>query len=218
MYVSRHHQLSDRETLYALMQAHPLGAWVCQAQGVLVANHVPFLLDRGRGEFGTLVGHVSRANSVWRGLGTDTPSMVMFQGPQSYISPGWYPSKALRGEVVPTWDYVVAHVHGVARIFEDRDGLLDMLNRLTDAHEARRPAPWRVADAPAAYIDGLLRGIVGIEIPIARVEGKLKASQDEAWQDRQGTAKGLEESGRDEARALAGWVRGAMDADPSGPG
>ena len=108
MYVTKHHQLDDREAMFSLMDAYPLGAWVCAGQDGLVANHVPFLLDRNQGPAGTLIGHVARANPVWRALHTATPSVVLFQGPQSYITPGWYPGKAEHGKVVPTWNHVNA--------------------------------------------------------------------------------------------------------------
>jgi transcriptional regulator len=147
---------------------------------------------------------------VWRELQETTPSVVMFQGPQTYITPGWYPGKAEHGKVVPTWNYTVAHAHGVTRVVEDRDWLLDMLNRLTGVHEATQPAPWRVADAPADYIDAMLRAIVGIEIPIARLEGKCKASQDEDLQDRIGTVRGLQQCPQDAAQAMARLVDNAI--------
>lgn len=212
MYVNPLHRLTDRETLFALMASHPLGAWVCDGRDGLIANHVPFLLDRSRGQFGTLIGHVSRANPVWRELGSAGPSVVMFQGPQAYITPGWYPSKAEHGEVVPTWNYVVAHAHGVARAVEDRDWVFNMLKRLVAAHEAARPSPWSVSDAPAPFMEKMMRAIVGIEIPIDRLEGKLKASQDEAMADRLGTVRGLREQACDTARAMAALVRDAIDA------
>lgn len=210
MHVSKHHALDDREAVFGLMEAHPLGAWVCQTASGLVANHVPFLLDRSRGEFGTLVGHVARANPVWRELGAAAPSVVMFQGPQAYISPGWYPGKVAHGKVVPTWNYTVAHAHGIARAVDDRDWLLDMLSRLTATHEAGQPMPWRMGDAPADYIDRMLRAIVGVELPIERLEGKLKASQDEDLADRLGTVRALRSDPRDEARAVAGLVEKAL--------
>jgi transcriptional regulator len=159
-----------------------------------------------------LIGHVARANPVWRELGAAAPSVVMFQGPQAYITPAGTRVKAEHGRVVPTWNYVVAHAHGVARAIEDRDWLLDMLNRLTDATRRATPCPGRVGDAPRA-IDRLMRAIVGIEIPIDRLEGKLKASQDEARQDRLGTVQGLRAQAGDEARAMADWVQQALDAD-----
>jgi transcriptional regulator len=216
MYVNPRHELADHGSLLALMASRPLGAWVCQGRDGLIANHVPFLLDRSRGPLGTLIAHVARANPVWRELGAAAPSVVMFQGPQAYITPGWYPSKAAHGKVVPTWNYVVAHAHGMARAIEDRDGLLDMLNRLTDVHEARRAVPWRVGDAPSSFIDQLLRAIVGIEIPVDRLEGKLKASQDEALQDRLGTVRGLHGETSAEAGSMADLVMKAMGAEAAG--
>jgi transcriptional regulator len=215
VYVNPLHRFTDREALFSLMASHPLGAWVCHGRDGLVANHVPFLLDRSRGPLGTLIGHVSRVNPVWHELAS--PCVVMFHGPQAYITPGWYAGKAEHGQVVPTWNYVVAHAHGMARAIQDRDGLLDLLNRLTDVHEARQAVPWRVGDAPASFIDRMLRGIVGIEIPIDRLEGKLKASQDEAMPDRLGTVLGLQARPCGEAQAMAALVASAIDADAAGP-
>jgi transcriptional regulator len=213
MYVNPSHQLTDREAIFSLIASHPLGAWVCHGREGLIANHVPFLLDRSRGPHGTLIGHVARANGVWRELDAATPSVVMFQGPQAYITPGWYPGKTEHGRVVPTWNYMVAHAHGVARAIEDREWLLDMLNRLTDAQEARQAAPWSVSDAPRSFIDKLMGVIVGIELPIERLEGKLKVSQDEANQDRRGTVQGLRNKPGDETEAVADLVGKAMEAD-----
>lgn len=214
MYLSPQHRLNDREAVFALLESRPLGAWVCQGAGGLIANHIPFVLDRSRGPFGTLIGHVSRANTVWRELGPATPSLVMFQGAQAYITPAWYPSRTQDGKVVPTWNYLVAHAHGVARAIEDRGWLLDMLNRLSGVHEAGQPMPWRVGEAPAAYIDAMLRAIVGIEMPIDRLEGKLKASQDEALQDRVGTVRGLQQSSDPESAAMADLVARAIETEP----
>lgn len=216
MYLSKHHRLTDQASIFSLIESHPLGAWVCTGSDGLVANHLPFHLVRDRGPLGTLIGHVARANPVWRTLSADTPSVVMFQGPQAYITPGWYPGKTSHGQVVPTWNYVVAHAHGVARVVEDKDWLRAMLERLTDGQEAGRAAPWRVGDAPPAYLDGLLRAIVGIEIPIARLEGKLKASQDEALEDRVGTVEGLRQAPDGMARAMADWVEQALRAEAAG--
>ena len=216
MYIPPRHRLADRDAVRALLAAHPLGTWVCAAPGGLCANHVPFLLDRDRGPEGTLIGHVARANPVWRSLDPSVSSVVAFQGPQAYISPGWYPGKAAHGSVVPTWNYVVAHAHGVARAVHDRDRLLAMLRRLTDTHEARQAAPWQVGDAPAGYIDQMLRAVVGIEIPIDRLEGKCKASQDEDLPDRHGTVRGLRAQGGDEAGAVADLVQQALARDAGG--
>jgi len=215
MYVSKHHQLQPGEAIFSLVESHPLGAWVCHAQDGLVANHVPFLLDRTRGPHGTLMGHVARANGVWRQLTSTVPSVVMFQGPQAYITPGWYPGKTAHGKVVPTWNYVVAHAHGIAQVVEDRDWMLDMLHRLTESQERIQTIPWRVGDAPADFIDTMLRAIVGIEIPIDRLEGKLKASQDEELQDRYGTVNGLRSGSCDDSFAMADLVMQAINAEVS---
>ena len=212
MYIRQDHQLTDLHAKFALVEEHALGAWVVASPDGMIANHVPFLLDRSRGPHGTLVGHVARANPVWRALDTATSSLVMFQGPQSYITPNWYPGKAEHGKVVPTWDYAVVHAHGVARAVEDPAWLLEMLERLTNANEAAQPAPWQVKDAPADYIHKLLRAIVGIEMPIDRLDGKLKASQDEAVRDRLGTVAGLRGLVRPKA-AMADLVQQAVEAE-----
>ena len=191
---------------------------MCTGQGELIANHIPFFLDRHRGPHGTLLGHVARGNPVWRALAGGAPSVVMFRGPQAYITPGWYPGKAEHGQVVPTWNYVVVHAHGVALAVDDREGLLDMLNRLTDANEAHQAAPWRVGDAPTDYIDKLLRAIVGIEMRITRLEGKRKLSQDESGPDRLGTVQGLLRSpGHADMADMADLVMQAIQADSDTP-
>jgi len=210
VYVPKDHALPDINDAHALIEASPLGGWVAPSEDGLVANHIPFLLDRSRGEFGTLVGHVSRANPVWRQLPDSEPSVVMFQGPQSYVTPGWYPSKLEHGKVVPTWNYAVAHAHGVARAVDDRDWLYEMLVRLTAVNESTRPSPWKVTDAPADYVNKLIRAVVGIEIPVDRLVGKVKASQDEALQDRLGTVTGLVAEGSDNASRMASLVNKAM--------
>lgn len=188
----------------------PIGAWVCPSADGLIANHIPFLLDKSRGKFGTLLGHVSRANPVWQRLLEGTQSVVMFQGPHAYITPGWYPSKSEHGKVVPTWNYTVAHAHGMPRAVHDEAWLLDLLFRLTTVHEASQRLPWNVSDAPRDFIDKLLRGIVGIEIPIDSLNGKIKVSQDEALQDRWGTVDGLRAEGSSNASAMALLVQQAI--------
>lgn len=213
MYIRKQHQLTDHGAIFSLIDSHALGAWVCTLEGALVANHIPFFLDRSQGPMGTLVGHVSRANPVWRALEAGVPSVVLFQGPQRYITPGWYPGKAAHGKVVPTWNYVVAHAHGVARARQEPDWLRGMLIRLTSVHEADQPAPWSLDEAPADYIDKMLTAIVGIEIPIDRLEGKCKASQDEDWPDRVGTVAGLAQCPGGDAQAMAQLVQGALDAE-----
>jgi transcriptional regulator len=213
MYIRKQHQFTDREAIFSLIETHALGAWVCQVDGALEANHIPFFLDRSRGASGTLIGHVSRANPVWRALAAGLPSVVLFQGPQSYITPGWYPGKAAHGKVVPTWNYVVAHVHGLARVRQEREWLLGMLQQLAQVHESTQAVPWRLDDAPAEYIDKMLQAIVVIEIPIDRLVGKRKVSQDEDMPDRVGTVAGLGQTPGDNARAMALLVQQAIDSE-----
>ncbi len=208
MYVCKHHQLNEPEAILALIEsagASPrMGWWRTISRFSWTAPQVPM---------STLMGHVARANSVWRQLLADTASVVMFQGAQSYITPGWYPGKAEHGKVVPTWNYTVAHVHGIARAIEDPKWMLDMLNRLTDAQESRQTRPWHVSDAPPDFVEKLMRGIVGIEIPIDRLEAKLKASQDEDLQDRRGTVTGLQSVPGDQTRAMADLVLAAISTE-----
>ena len=207
MYVPQHFEERDVAVLHALIGAHPLGTWVIHAGGELVVNHIPFLLDSNRGEHGTLVGHVARANPVWKALSGKTASVVIFQGPQAYISPSWYPTKHAHGKAVPTWNYVVVHAHGVPRAVEDRDWLLAHVTRLSDFHESERAVPWSVSDAPPDYIDSMLKAIVGIEIPISTVVGKWKTSQNRPLPDKLGTIAGLQERGDAGSRQMASLVQ-----------
>ena len=216
MYTPAYHAFNDIEKMRAHIAAHPLGAWVCHAHGQLIANHIPFVLDAKHGSHGRLLAHVSRANSVWRELIGGAPSVVMFRGPSAYITPSWYPGKHQHGKVVPTWNYVTVHAHGMARAMEDTCWILDVLNRLTDTQESQRTEPWKVSDAPSAYIDKMLRAVVGIEITIDRVEGRLKVSQDEDEQDRRGTVEGLQHSTDASTQVLASLVLGELEESTKG--
>lgn len=215
MYQPAYHRFDDPCAQFDLMTRHPLGTWVCKTADGLTANHLPFVLDRERGAHGTLLCHVARGNPVWRALGAGQPSVVAFLGPQHYITPGWYPGKAEHGRVVPTWDYVAVHAHGVAQVVDDRDALRAQLTRLTEQQESTQERPWQVTDAPADYIDGLLRAVVCIEIRITRLEGRLKASQDEALTDREGTVRGLRANGSAMAAAMADWIDNARHQPPA---
>ena len=214
MYTPKCHALTDIGTMHAHIADHPLGAWVCTVQKQLIANHIPFILDAQNGPTGRLLGHVSRANPVWRELDGGAPSVVMFMGPHAYITPSWYPSKHQHGKVVPTWNYVTVHAHGVARAIEDPSWILDVINRLTDAQEVRRTEPWKVSDAPSGYIEKMLRAVVGIEIVIEHLEGRLKVSQDEDDQDRLGTVAGLRQSSSAPSQVLANLVLDALRTLP----
>ena len=203
MYMPTHFEESRPQVLHKLVAAHPLATWVVQGGASLQVNHIPFLLDAGRGPHGTLVGHVARANPVWQSLG---PSVAVFQGAQAYISPSWYPSKRAHGKVVPTWNYAVVHAHGTPRAIESPDALLEIVTRLTQAHEAGSAVPWVVSDAPADFIDQMLKAIVGIEMPIERLVGKWKVTQNRSAADRLGTTAGLRQQGDAQSLAMADLV------------
>ena len=209
MYLPAQFEERRPDVLHALLRAHPLATWVSQRDGELVVEHVPFLFDPARGEHGTLIGHVARANPVWRQL---SASVLVFQGPQAYVSPAWYPSKQAHGKVVPTWNYAVVHAHGQPRAIDDPAALRQIVSRLTDTHEAGRAQPWQVVDAPADYIDTLLAAIVGIEIPIERLVGKWKVSQNRSAADRAGVAAGLRADATPQAAAMAVLVQPSTDA------
>jgi transcriptional regulator len=214
MYVPAQFEESDLSVLHALIAERPLGAWVTLSQGELVVNHIPFLLDATRGEWGTLMGHVARANPVWKTFSTSLPSLVVFQGPEAYITPSSYPSKAENGQAVPTWNYAVVHAHGLPHAREEREWLFDHVTRQTDVREAAEAVPWHVSDAPVAFIEGLLRGIVGIEIPISKLVGKWKVSQNRTEADRLGAAAGLTARGDASALSMAELIRSRIKAKP----
>jgi transcriptional regulator len=191
MYNPEHFRETRQEVLHAFIDAHPLGALVTQRASGMTADHVPMLratLDDGTP---VLRGHVARANQVHRELAEDASVLVIFSGPQAYITPSFYPSKQEHGRVVPTWNYSVVHVRGRIRFIYDAPWLHDLVSQLTDRHEATRPAPWQVSDAPADYIEGMLKAIVGLEIRIEAIEGKFKQSQNRDARDRAGVAAGL---------------------------
>jgi len=207
MYVPTHFEERDIGVLHALIRSYPLGAWVAQVDQTLVANHIPFLVESTRGEYGTLVGHVARANPIWKSFSKEVASLVIFQGPQTYITPSWYPTKHAHGKAVPTWNYAVVHAHGVPRAIEDRDWLLKHVTQLSDLQESERAVPWSVSDAPPDYIDTMLKAIVGVEIPISTVVGKWKTSQNRPLPDKLKIIAGLCERGDGNSRQMAALVQ-----------
>lgn len=186
---------TDTATLFALMRQHPLGMLVTGGGDALEANHLPFLVDDGRGEFGTLVAHVARANRVWQDASDGDAVLVVFRGAHGYVSPNWYPSKQDTHRHVPTWNYEVVHAHGRLRIIDDEKYVRGVVARLTREHESRLPDPWRMSDAPADYLAEELAHIVGIEVEITRLEGKRKLSQNRTPEDFDGAVRGVEGSG-----------------------
>lgn len=203
MYLPKAFEETDVETLRALVRAQPLGTWITQSDGELCVDHLPFLLREGGGPCGTLVGHVARTNPVWRSLDAGTSSIVVFQGANSYITPSWYPSKHATGKAVPTWNYAVVHAHGTPRAIDDPAWILAHLEEVTATHEADQALPWKLADAPPGFVASLAENIVGIEIPLAKLVGKWKMSQNRSPADRLGVVAGLTAKGTPSAQAVA---------------
>jgi transcriptional regulator len=206
MYIPKHFEETNIATLHGLMKAHTLATLATSAATELVVNHLPLLIYSDDGEFGTLRGHVARANPLWRQFTGTTAAVAIFQGPHSYISPSWYPSKHMDGKQVPTWNYAVVHAHGRPRIIEDANWLYTHLNDMTDEHESVQALPWKVSDAPKEFTDKLLNAIVGIEMPIMRIEGKWKVSQNRAKGDQLGVVAGLTSRGDDQSQSMANLV------------
>jgi len=193
--------------LHRMMTEHPLGTLVWAGPVGLCAEHIPFVVEAGPGQFGTLHAHVARANPVWRDLQAGTEALVIFQGPQGYVSPSWYETKRETGQAVPTWNYMVVHARGKPRVIDDPVWLRGLLERLTAQHESPRPTPWQVSDAPAAWLELQLQLIVGIELPIERLVGKWKLSQNKTDADRAGVVHGLTAEGTPHACAMANLIR-----------
>lgn len=189
MYVPAHFAMNEA-AVQRMLAAPGAADLVTATPSGLQATLLPFVYDPDVGEHGALLGHLARSNDQWRAevLGE---ALVILRGPDAYVSPGWYPSKAEHGRVVPTWNYVTVHVHGRLVLHDDPQWVDALVRRLTDQHEAERSAPWSVDDAPSAYVAGQLRAIVGVELVITRVEAKAKLSQNRPAADIDGVVAGL---------------------------
>lgn len=209
MYQPPHFREDDPAVQHALIRAHPLGLLVTVGSSGLEANHIPFVLDASAG---VLQGHLARPNPQWQGFDPATEALVVFQGPEAYITPSWYAVKAETGKVVPTWNYAVVQAHGRLRVIEDRHWLRAQIEALTRSQEDRREHSWQVSDAPTAYVEAQMGGIVGIEIAITRIEGKWKVSQNRPDRDRAGVVAGLQADGEAAMAELVGAARA-----PGGP-
>jgi len=205
MYTPPAFRMDDLPEMHEVLRAARLATLVTATDQGLLATALPLVLVPDEGTFGTLYGHLARANPQWSEPATGE-AMILFTGPDAYVTPSWYATKRETGRVVPTWNYVAVQAYGTPEFFEDADRLLDVVTRLTARHEAPRAEPWAVTDAPEAFIRSQLRGIVGLRLPIARIEGKAKASQNRPEADRSGVAAGLE-AGGDVAKAMAQVVR-----------
>ena len=207
MYVPPHNREERPEVMHQLIRAQPLGLVISAGDSGLVANPLPFVLHAEAGPHGTLECHLARANTQWQDLGAAGECLVVFQGPQAYITPSWYPAKREHGKVVPTWNYVVVQARGRPTVSEDRPWLRRHLEELVDQNEEPFDEPWRMTDAPEEYLAAQVKGIVGVSIEITELRGKWKLSQNRSVADQQGTALGLL------ARGGASAEVGSMMAD-----
>ena len=207
MYLPGHFEETRIDILHQLIRERPLATIVTLGSTGLNANHIPFELSAEPAPLGTLRGHVARANPLWRDFSEKIDALIIFQGPQAYVSPSWYPTKQATGQVVPTYNYIVVHAYGRLQIIDDPRWLRGLVTRLTERFEAARAQPWHVTDAPDGFIENQLRAIVGIEIVISKLLGKWKVSQNRPVVDREGVVKGLSESNDADSLALAKLLR-----------
>lgn len=206
-------KVEDLDTLHSQIEATGLAMLVTVADEGPIVSHVPLFLDRERGPYGTLVGHLARANPQVKQSRLDVAAVAVFQGPNAYISPGWYAAKREHGRVVPTWNYAVVHARGKLTMFEDRERLKAAVDRLTSIHEARFASPWTTSDAPPDYITAQLKGIIGIEIAIEALQGKHKLGQNRSEADRRGVIEGLSASDRPSDGEIAAATRKTLPSD-----
>jgi transcriptional regulator len=205
MYQPDAFRVDDVPRIHALMRARPFAALISSGSLGLYATHLPTRL-KDEGSLGTIECHLARANPQWKELAGSDEVLMIFQGAEGYITPNWYPSKAEHGKVVPTWNYAVVHAYGLPEVIDDRDWLRRHVAALTAQQEAHDAEPWSLADAPERYVEVMLRGIVGIRLPITRLEGKWKMSQNREMQDREGVVKGLGERAEGDDAELAAMV------------
>lgn len=198
MYVPAHFNEDRVDILHGLIRATGLATLVSMTADGLIASHAPLMLDPDPAPYGTLIGHLAKANPHARAADAGVQTLVIFQGTDGYITPSYYAAKKEHGKVVPTWNYAAVHAYGTLEAFDDPDRLLGVVTRLTRMNETPRALPWAVGDAPEDFVQGMLRGIVGISLPIVRLEGKVKMSQNRPAADISGVVEGLRQDGRDE--------------------
>jgi len=210
MYLPAQFEEGRVDVLHTLMSEHPFATLVTQGDEGLTANHLPLHLEPGIGPFGALQGHVARANPVWR-QAADSDVLVIFHGPQTYVTPSWYETKREHGRAVPTWNYVVVHARGRLRAIDDPVWVRGQLETLVTRHEGAFAEPWEIDDAPPDYIDKMLAAVVGIEIVIGELRGKWKISQNQPPANRAGVVEGLREQGTPDALQIADLVEGTLN-------
>jgi transcriptional regulator len=212
MYIPKFNEETRPEVMQGLIASHPLATLITLGGSGLFASHLPMLFEprdsTENGPYGTLRGHLARGNQQWKDFSSDVDALAIFAGPEHYITPSWYPEKAQDGKVVPTWNYAVVHAYGPLRIIEDAAWLLAHVRALTELHEGSFAQPWSVDDAPTEYVTGLTRGIVGVELPVRRIEGKWKVSQNKSQETRKSIERGLSELDSPSALAMSALVNG----------
>jgi transcriptional regulator len=213
MYQPPHFREDRLDVQHALIREHSLGLLITAGRSGLQANPIPFLIDSDVTPLGTLRAHLARANPQQHELAGADECLVVFQGAQLYISPSLYPTKYKTGKVVPTWNYITVHAWGRPRIIDDAEWIRCQVDDLTAHKESSRPTPWKVSDAPAPFVAAQIKGIIGLEIPIARIEGKWKVSQNRAPVDQAGVVAGLRDGGGD-AEIMASLVAARSKAMP----
>jgi len=213
MYMPAHFEEQRDAVLRQLIVEHPLGTIVTFGSDGLAANHIPFLLERSAEGHGSLIGHVARNNPLWHDHAADVDALVIFQGPTTYISPNWYATKQETHEVVPTYNYSVVHAYGRIIVHDDAKWVRGVIGKLTRAMEASQPVPWKMTDAPGDFLRGQIEHIVGIEIPIDRLIGKWKTSQNRVLADRERVVEGLRESGSASQVAMADLVQDTLSSE-----
>jgi transcriptional regulator len=207
VYIPKANEETRLPVLHDFIRANPLATLVTMGNSGMIASHIPLVLDDDNSQFGLLKGHISRANTQWKDIETAIDALAIFAGDHHYITPNWYPSKHQDAKQVPTWNYVVTHCYGPLKLIEDPQWLLAHLETLTSIHEASNPVPWKVTDAPPEFNRALLNGIIGLELPIRKIEGKWKVSQNRNAQDRQGVIEGLTQLDTPESLAMKDLVQ-----------
>ncbi len=210
MYIPRHNRVEDDGPLFALMERFSFATLVTVHDGAPLATHLPFVLERDLGARGTLLGHMARANEQWRSFASGAEALVIFQAEHAYISPTWHEDQPS----VPTWNYMVVHAYGAPRIVEEPGRVTDSLRQLVDKHERGPAEPWEMAALPEAYVARVIRGIVAFEIPITRLEGKFKLSQNRSLKDRRQVVEALAASDDATERGVADTMRRDLERSP----
>lgn len=207
MYTPKAFEQLDINSMHTLMREYPFATLVVLTDDGIEANHLPLLLRKNSSEYGVIVGHLARANPLWEKIKPDTEALVIFHGPDAYISPNWYPAKQEHGKVVPTWNYAVVQARGKLRVVDDAQWLSALLHELTDQHEAAFAKPWSVDDAPADYVEKLTKAVVGIEISICHLQGKWKLSQNQPEVNQHGVIAGLGRASNERKLLLADLMK-----------